>query len=181
MRRPTGWEVVAALLGLGALGSFCVWSCGLPPIPPHRGDGEFRDISHRAGPFPLRGYTVSMPEFDLGQPLEAEYRVAGLAEIGPECGVHLAIRGFNGSGNGLGGELRLELIDSKERAVVSVAGKLGDYTWWGFNDVNVLYQSGKSFFRPDPQESYRIRFSYTPDPRLAGQKGFVYLRCGGNM
>jgi hypothetical protein len=185
MKRPSAFPVITILVALAALVSFFLYACGLPPIAPHRGDGQFQDISHRAGPFRLRGYTISMPEFDLGQPHQQEYRLADLPELGPECGVHLAVRGRNGgwgtNATRLNGELRLELINSKGNVVVNVSGKLGDYTWWGFGDMHALYQLRRSFFRPDRREEYRLRFSYTPDPKLAGYRGFVYLRCGGSM
>jgi hypothetical protein len=38
----------------------------------------------------------------------------------------------------------------------------------------------ESFFRPDSHEEYRLCFSYEPDARLAGYKGFVYFRSGGS-
>src|SRR5262245_51767930 len=63
----------------------------LPTIPPHRGDGTFQNISRRAGPFAIPGYSISMPEFDLAEPHQAEYRVADLANIGGDCMLYLSI------------------------------------------------------------------------------------------
>jgi hypothetical protein len=149
-------------------------------VPSHRGDGTFQDVSWFAGPLPIPGYTVTMPELDLGSPHELEYRLAGLTDIGRPCGVYLVIRDHD---RGLGrdtkkfdGELRLELLDSRGLRVVDVSGRLGDFIWWGFDDRHGLYQSDRSFFIPDANEEYRLRLTYAPDPRLAGYKGFVYLK-----
>jgi hypothetical protein len=171
--------VLFACLGVGK-GMF--W---LPAIPNHHGDGEFHNLSRRAGPFAIPGYCVTMPEFDLGKPHKAEYRIGGLANIDRKCGVHLAIRDHNDRWwehtRDMGGKVKLDLVDSKGRTVVSVTGRLGEYTWWGFSDLHVLYQMEKSFFTPDSGEEYRIQFEYEPDPRLEGYKGFVYVRSGGSM
>jgi hypothetical protein len=79
----------------------------------------------------------------------------------------------------LDGKVKLELLNSQEEVIVNVKGRLGDYIWWGFDDLHVLYQLDKSYFNPDSDEEYRIRFSYEPDARLTGYKGFVYVRSGG--
>ena len=124
-----------------------------------------------------------MPELDLGSPVEVEYRLTDLPNIGLPCGVYLGIRDHD---NGLwrdtkkfDGKLRLELLDSRRLSVVDVSGRLGDFIWWGFDDRHALYQMDRSFFTPDTDEEYRLRLTYTPDPRLARYKGFVYLWSGG--
>jgi hypothetical protein len=184
MTRRRVFTIVAALLVLFAcfdVGKGMFW---LPAIASHHGDGEFHDLSRRAVPFAIPGYSVTMPEFDLGKPHRAEYRVGGLANIGRKCGVHLAIRDHNdrwwGDTRDVGGKVKLDLLDSQGRTVVSVTGRLGDYIWWGFSDLHVLYQMEKSFFNPNSDEEYSLRFEYEPDPRLEGYKGFVYVRSGGN-
>jgi hypothetical protein len=125
-----------------------------------------------------------MPEFDLGKPHRAEYRLAGLANIGRNCGVHLAIRDHDrrwwGETRQLEGQLRMEMVNSRGQSVVNVSGRLGDYRWWGFSDLHSLYQIDKSFFIPDSEEEYRLRIFYAPDERLAGYTGFVYVRSGGS-
>jgi hypothetical protein len=157
----------------------------MPAIASHHGDGVFHDLSRRGVlSVVIPGYSISMPGFDLGKPHRAEYRFGGLANIGPKCGVHLAIRDHTGrwwiETRHLNGSVHLELLNSHGQPVVNVSGRLGDYTWWGFSDLHVLYQRDKSFFKPDSKEEYCLRFSYEPDPALAGYKGFVYVRSGGN-
>jgi hypothetical protein len=166
---------------------FLAWSCfALPSVSGYHGDGTFLNLSRRAGPFAIPGYSISMPEFDLGHPHRAEYRVAGLANIGRKCGVYLALhdpggRWGWGDTKALAGEVQLELRDSGLRTLVNVRGKLGDYIWYGFRDTHALYQMDRSFFVPDSREEYTVRVSYSPDPRLAGYEGFVYLECGGHL
>jgi hypothetical protein len=155
----------------------------LRPLSAHHGDGTFADITRRT-PFALPGYTVSMPAFDLALPHQAEYRMSRLPDIGRDCGLFLAIRdpddGWWGRDQAhLAGELRLELLDAEGRAVVRVNGRLGEYIWCGKRELSALYQPRKSFFRPDSRQEYRARVWYTPDPRLAGYEGFVYLWAGG--
>ena len=127
-----------------------------------------------------------MPEFDLAKPYKAEYRFARLPNIGPHCGVHLAIRDQNDrlmrerDKKQFDGKVQLDLLNSQDRQVVSVSGRLGDYIWWGFSDLHVLYQLNDSFFYPDTAQEYQLRFSYEPDSRLEGYKGFVYIQSGGH-
>jgi len=106
----------------------------LPSISSHEGDGTFRDLSHRAGPLAVRGYCISMPEFDLANPYQAEYRLANLPNIGKECGVHLAIRDHDdrlwGETQGFDGRLELEMLDKQRHSVLAVRGRLGDFIWW---------------------------------------------------
>src|SRR5687768_2531372 len=78
-----------AILACFGIGRRMFW---LPAIASHHGDGDFQDLSRRAGPFLIPGYCIKMPEFDMGNPHQAEYRVGGLTDIGSKCGVHLAIR-----------------------------------------------------------------------------------------
>jgi len=56
--------------------------------------------------------------------------------------------------------------------------------WSGFEggpDTYGLYDLDESFFEPRDGESYQIRIRYTPEPKLAGFRGFVYIRCGGSI
>ena len=77
-----------------------------------------------------------------------------------------------------GGQLRIEMSDSKDRPVVAANGRLGEYIWMGTRDLHGLYQMEGSRFTPDAREEYRLRFSYEPDPRLAGYKGFILIQYG---
>ena len=180
-RRRVKIAVVSVLL-LG--GFFIARRLLLPPVPSHRGDGIFQDVSGFAGPFPRPGYTVTMPELDLGSPHELEYRLTDLTSIGRPCGVYLVIRDQRSvlrDTKKFDGALRLELLGSRGLPVVDVSGRLGDFIWWGSGNRHGLYQMDRSFFIPDADEEYRLRLTYAPDPRLAGYKGFVYLRSGGIM
>lgn len=179
-RRGVKIAVAACLL---AGGLFLAHRLLLPSVVAPQGDGRFQDISFFAGPFPIRGYSVSMPEFDLSTPFEAEYHVSGLSNIGQDCGVFLR---FDDHGRGswsdtkkVGGQLHLDVMDSQGRAVADASGRLGDFIWWESQNHHGLYQMKSSFFAPDPSEKYRVRVSYDPDPRLAGFRGFVYLESGG--
>lgn len=171
-----------------ALLSLAVAGCGrLPsaPLAAHRGDGAFRDESGRIGPVFVQGYTISMPEFGLGRPHEAEYRLAELPEIEKGCGIYLAIVHEQGTPlledkQELDGKLEFELLDSDGGLVSSVAGRLGDYIWAHGGNYE-LYQMDKSFFLPDREKDYTLRVRYSPDANLAGMRGFVWLRCGGSL
>jgi hypothetical protein len=183
MSRGRAFIVALALIAVFGCVTYSYHMFWMPSIPNHQGDGTFVNLSRRAGPFALPGYSISMAEFDLGKPHRAEYRVGGLTNIRRDCGVYLAIRDHDnrwGGGTGhLDGSLELKLLDSHGQSVVTVVGRLGDYTWWGFSDLHALYQMDKSRFTVDSEEEYRVVIKYLPDPRLAGYKGFVYVRSGG--
>jgi hypothetical protein len=187
MRRKLPIRSIAIVVVVFAGASFLFTNCRMKPVAPHQGDGEFQNLSRWAGPFPLPGYSISMPSFDLGQPFRAEYQVAGLTDIGRECGVPLAVSdpqtdwGFGKSATMLDGSLELELLDSKGTVIVSTRGRLGEYTWMGWNDIRALYKSHGSFFKTDPRERYRFLFTYEPDPKLAGYRGYAYLLCQANL
>ena len=184
-RKATYLTIVIAVVLIASamqvwVGSRFFW---LPPMNQHSGDGNFQDLSYRIGPLAMPAYAVSMPEFDLGTNLETQYRVQGLPSS-RRCGVHLAIRDpqlrwwdDTMAISQLKGELSLELLDSKGKTLVKVNGNLGSYTWWGLGRerIHVLYKNKQSFFAADPAEAYTIRFRYSPDPCMAGYKGFVYL------
>src|SRR5262245_41160925 len=112
--------VVVVLLGCLVIGRRMF---GLPPVPSHRGDGTVEDLCGRTGPVAIRGYSISMREFDLSNPHQADNHLAGLADIGLECGVYLAIRDHDnrlwGDARHLDGGVQLELLDSRQRSVVS--------------------------------------------------------------
>ena len=181
MRERRGFKIVvrAALL-VGCF--FLARRLLLPPVPSHRGDGNFQDISWW-GPLPIQGYSISMPDLDLAIAHQSEYRLADLTDIGRPCGVYLVIRdpddGLGRNTKQFDGHLQLAVIDSQNRPVVDVSGRLGDFIWWGWDYRHGLYQLDRSFFTPDEHEEYRLRISYAPDPRLAGYQGFVYVRSGG--
>jgi hypothetical protein len=125
-----------------------------------------------------------MPDFDLAQPHKAEYHFSALPNIGKHCGVYLAFHDpqdkFHAH-DGLGAAVEIELLNTEGGVVVSVAGNLGAFIWYGTGDLHGLYKMDESFFSPDTNAQYRLRITYTPDPRLEGFRGFIYLLCGGNL
>jgi hypothetical protein len=155
----------------------------LTPVPAHRGDGDFRDISWRSGPLAVRCYDISMPSFDLGGSQAAEYRVAALPDVWDDCGVYLAYRDpqllSDRLRRQLGGRLELEVLDGRGRVVAQARGSLKDFICFETRDLHAFYQHPNSFFAPDGGERYTVRLSYTPAAELAGRRGFVYLRAGG--
>jgi hypothetical protein len=185
---------IKAIIGLAVAVLVCTYCFNvgylmlwLPAVSPHEGDGRFVNLSRRAGPLAVPGYGIEMPEFDLAQAMRAEYSVSKLPVIGRKCGVHLGLRDANGTfithDTPAGGWLSIELLDSRFRTIAKADGRLGDYIWAGVGEkiyLHYLYQMDHSFFDVDSGETYRLRFSYEPDPRLAGYKGFAYFRCGGH-
>jgi hypothetical protein len=162
------------------------WSACREPTPllPHQGDGKFKDLRRPNGPFWIAGYSVTMPDFDLSQSHQAEYRVRSLPAIGRKCGVYLAFHDVSNqfiSGRGLIASVTLEVLDAQGNIFVKAAGPLGDFIWYGTGDLHCLYQLDKSFFNPATAMEYRLRITYTPDQQLARFRGFVYLECGGHV
>ena len=57
------------------------------PLPPHHGDGTFKDISWQFSPdglfsFPLYGYEIAFPTFNLREKYETEFKIKDLPDIG---------------------------------------------------------------------------------------------------
>lgn len=183
-KRTTMIAVLAAGLPF-AFVSFCCANClWMPTIPPHRGDGQFENVSRRYYFAAVPGYTISMPKFDLGKDFKGEYKVTGMANVGEGIlymGMRYAPFEIWTKDREFEGWLDLEMVDKHGNALVNVSGKLGDYVWFGTGNLNALYQYPQSGFRPNINEEYRIRISYRPDPRLAGLKGFVYIEVGGRI
>src|SRR5205085_5162842 len=143
--------------------SFCCANClWMRAIPPHRGNGQFENVARRYGFAAVPGYTVSMPKFDLGQDFKGEYQVAGMANVGTGT-LYLGLRDAPfeiwTNSRDFEGWLDLEMVDKNGKAIVSVSGKLGEYVWFGTGNLNALYQSPQSHFRPIINEEYRIRIS----------------------
>ncbi len=180
--RAVVFAAAIVLVSLGCYRAYCELFV-VAPIPPHHGDGEFHDITRKPGPLVIRGYEISMPSFDLGKPLTAEYHLASLPDIGRDCGTYLAYRDPKSLSYGLhrllDGWLELEVTDRRGRVVAASSGRLRDYTCMQTLDLHAFYQLNKSSFRPDRGEEYTIRLSYQPDVRLAGHRGYAYVRSGG--
>jgi hypothetical protein len=164
----------------------------MPSIEPHAGDGEFRNISRRAGPLALPGYMIEFPEFDLGKPHKAVYRFSSLPALGlgfsrRPCGMYLVIPenrdawGLNLVQVGGIASVATELRDSRGEVVAQTQGKLHDMIWGNWHGANRLYQLRLSFFDPVNSESYTLQVDYSPDPALAPYKAHVGLECGGRL
>jgi hypothetical protein len=175
--------MVGLAFACAGLGYACF---SLPAIRPHQGDGVFQDLSWRAGIFPITGYSISFPEFDLANEYQASFRFSGVPNIRKKCGVYLAIRDPKGYWDEderikqLKATMQLELLDSRGATVLKVRGKLKDFIWYGSRDIHGLYRLKESFFSPETAEEYTLKIAYRPDPKLASFKGFGYLLCGGS-
>lgn len=170
-------QLISGLL----LVTLAVGGCATPT--PHRGDGAFANSSWFFGPVYVRGYTISMPKFNLGAPHEATYELSDLANIREKCGVYLAIEhpASEIDEKQVEGFLKWELMNSKGEIVMTAEGRLGDFIWSDGTPSYKLYKLNETFFTPDSNEDYRLRITYLPDPQLDGAKGFVYLRSGGSI
>jgi hypothetical protein len=105
------------------------------------GDGEFADLSWRARAcgipvFNVRGFSVSMPRFDLGHDYSADYRVSHLPDIGLPCQLYLAIDDpqdrwlmRDDDIHGLRGSLTLVALDGSGEVVCHEEGLLSGYVW----------------------------------------------------
>lgn len=179
--RRWGWLVGAVLVAIAAaqVASNVIWmTC--TTLPAYRGDGEFHDLTGRSlGP----AFSIHMPKFDLGQPFEAKYHATGLKRVGWDCALYLATEPIPdrvwADIDRLGGHLSLDLIDSRGAPLVNVGGKLGEFGWTADFEHVEFAKFPACRFEPDPNEQYVIRVSYSPDPRLKGLKGYVYIRSGG--
>lgn len=80
------------LLVLGCASVVYDFLAPMRPVLPHRGDGTFQDLSRRVGGVPVYGYSITLPEFDLGASYQAEFSMSGLQDIRRRCVVCLATK-----------------------------------------------------------------------------------------
>jgi hypothetical protein len=161
----------------------------LRPLPPHQGDGTFKDISFRFPydefGFPIRGYLTTFPEFDLGKGYEAEFRVADLPAIKEPVGVFLSVSDPDAKIRELPHKLvaiwEFEVLDSEGRIVSNVEKPLRDFVWSEPSLLGDAYGIYGPFFQARKGEWYTIRVRYRPDSQLRPFKGRVYLECGGSI
>jgi hypothetical protein len=189
-RRLKHWWLLGVVAMVAAVGYRCL---PLAPLPPHSGDGMFADLSWQGkafgifSVFDVRGFAISMPQFDLGKDHNASYRVNNLPDIGQECRLYLAIHDPQGRWlmrdkeiRKLRGSLTLEVID-RDRGLISHAeGPLSDYVWGYWRAANRLYQMDAPSFASHSGEEDTLRVAYQADPGLAGYRGYCYLECGGH-
>jgi hypothetical protein len=170
-----------------------VWRClPLRPLPAHTGDGEFTENTVRGrlfsvyGPslWDFRGYFITFPGFDMTADSRAEFRVAHLPQIGPDCRL---ILGVNDPGckwfardqeqRQLRARLHLEILDARGEVIRQADGRLGEWVWGFWNGQHRLQQSSLEF-SPSHDQEYTFRLTYTGDEALAGLRGYCYLECG---
>jgi hypothetical protein len=202
MKKRVALGVAAGVaLGIGLVASayqVFIHHFALPSFPPYRGDGLFLDRTRIYPPihWVVPGYGISLPEFDLDCPKEAEYRLVGLPDVGRCCIVYFAVRGpgrlplemeLRETLEPLEAAARVEVMDSSRNRLAIQDGKLSTYiiSWHGDLDFQMLYQAKvgtKSFeefvskcaFRPVASETYIVRLSYLPSAKLRGYRGFIY-------
>src|SRR5881396_1429233 len=123
MRRRHFFFLTTLLL----LTPLCAWQCWVscfPHVtPPHEGDGVFKDLSRKMGPFAINGYEISMPKVDLKMEFEGQYVVSHLSSR-PRCGIYLGIIDKRFDLKAFGGNLQIKATDSKGKVVVDVNGRL---------------------------------------------------------
>jgi hypothetical protein len=167
----------------------------LGPLPPHHGDGTFKDISWRFSPdgllsFPLYGYEIVFPTFNLGDKYETEFKMTDLPDIGKDVVVYLCVADpehryrSDAARDRLIARVQFDISDEYGKLVCHVAKPLAKMYWAdpeGGADCYGLYSLPESVFVSRKGTQYRLHVRYLPDPQLACFRGFVYIRCGGSI
>jgi len=196
MSRPNWKSVVLVLLALVC--ALLAWrvhdALAMPDVQPHVGDGKFENHSWRfpwrSIGLPIPGYFIRFEEIDLANPFEATYRIENLPKLESPVGVYLCIAdpdrklGNDAAREHLKATIELDVTDGKGATVCHVSHPFAEMVWAdpeGGPDSYGLYNLDESFFVPSDGERYQIRLHYTPEPGLAGFKGFVFIRCGGSI
>jgi hypothetical protein len=166
----------------------------MPDIPPHVGDGRFRNISWRF-PWktfgtPVTGYEISFAPFDLSNESELSYSVENLADIGKTPSIYFCVEDPNRklrasvTRSNLRSSIEIDVIDEKGASVCHVKDLLSNLVWTGpegGKDTYCLYSPEGSQLELNGHKGYRIQVRYSSDPQLQGFKGFIYIRCGGSI
>lgn len=188
--------IYGSLAVIALVGSAGLWLLWFPmrPLHPHRGDGDFRDISFRWpwGTFGLaiRGYTITFPTFTLGEPYEAEFYMRELPDISTKPVVYLCIADPKRSLRGdeerkrLTAEIAFDMLDQDGKPVCHVVMPIAKMYWAapeGGGDCYGLYALPDSHFASRKNGQYKLRVAYRPDRLLSGFRGFVHVRCGGSI
>jgi hypothetical protein len=184
------WRWGLAVAPVVAVGAW--WCSCLGPLHAHTGDGTFADLSRPIWAcgipvFNLRGYSVSMSGFDMSDPHHAEYRVAGLPNIGEKCMLYLAMDDPEDKWlmqyaaiRKLSGHLRLEALDEQGELLCHAEGPLSEWIWGNWRGAHRLYKLHALSFRARRGREYTLRLSYEGDRALAGMHGYCYLECGAH-
>jgi hypothetical protein len=150
------------------------------------GDGIIEDISGRYLVYPMPGYSITFPLFDLGQPFEDTYSISNLPDLN-DVGIYLVVESDSYVGDEerktLHSKVELTLIDSKGKVALEHNSYLKDMTWMyehhGVIDGHRLYNLNTTFFSPIKCERYKLHIKYSPDEALAHRKGHVLIRRYG--
>lgn len=195
LRSKTSKIYLAIGLAVFAIAGWYAYAIfAMPDIQSHVGDGQFTNHSWRfpwgSVGIPITGYTIEFAHFDLSNAYDAAYTMAQLPEIGTKAGVYLCIHDpshkwrTDKSRAQLNAAVKIDVIDEKGQSVCHIKQPLAKMIWAepeGGQDTYGLYLLDDSFFVPQPKEKYRIKASYSPDPKLDGCEGFIWVRCGGSI
>lgn len=191
-RRTVSFLLISSLVG--ALGVYVCCGLVMWPIPPHVGDGQFRDLSFRfpwaiAG-IPIPGYSITFKQLDLSRGYTASYTLAKVPDIGEEVVLYLCVADPHHAlrddmaRQRLTAEIQLDVEDEHGTLVCHVDKPLAKMYWaypTGGADCYGLYSLPESVFFSRKDAQYRLRVRYSPDPQLSGFRGFVYIRCQGSI
>lgn len=186
------WQVLL-LLAVACVGWYFYSVFAMPDVHPHEGDGRFENTSWRfpwgGVGLPIPGYEITFDQIDLTEPFEATYEIADLSEPRHRVGVYFCIvdpeRALKSDDvrKGLQGMIDIEVTDGTGHAVCHVKRSPADMIWAdpeGGANTYGLYSLEESFFEARSGERYRIHVRYSPDPKLSGFEGFVFIRSGGS-
>ena len=179
-------RIVLILVAVGLVCFVAKRAFIFPHIHPHRGDGQFQDISRRLGPIAISGYGIRMDEFDMSERFDAEYRFGSMTNIERAAYLYLGVHDefgpaadcFKGDQNTT---LCLELADSKGVTLLKAEGPLADFICASSLNWSRYYQLNHVRFAPDEDVEYVVRISYSPGNTSKGFRGYVYVECGGHI
>ena len=152
-------------------------------IHQYTGDGSIQDISDSSGAFPSHGFLITFPKFSLDKSYVHVFRLAGLPIIKEnEIGVYFLVAESlkQAQVGNSGASISMSVLDGKGEKVSSGEGTLAEFIWaspmHGYRG-HALYQAGRSFFSPIPNESYSLRVSYSQGTATVHSEAQVYLWC----
>jgi hypothetical protein len=147
------------------------------------GDGVIEDDSCWFFTYPLPGYFITFPLFDLDRPFDETYSISNLPVL-DDVGVYLIVESENCFDDKklqtLHAKIEFTLTDSKGEVALEVNSYLKDMSWMykhhGVVDGHRLYNLDTSFFTPIKHEIYKLHVQYFPDETLTHRKGYVFIK-----